>query len=439
MKIINDIEVAKSTLLKRQPAELQEVSDALKEQIKAIFGKELLPQQAVEQIMADVEAHGDTALRDYTKRIDGIALSDLEVPSEEIRQAYIQVDAETVSALRIAAERIRSFHEASKPRSWIDFREGGLGQIISPLEKVGAYVPGGTATYPSTVLMTVIPAKVAGVLEVTVVSPPGKDGKVPASTLVAADIANADRVFRIGGAQAIAALAFGTKSVPKVDKICGPGNIFVQLAKRLAYGTVDIDGLFGPTEAIVIADETANATYCAADLLAQAEHDPLASAILITNSANFATKVNKEIKHQLAKLDRKEIAIASLEARGGIIVSSTLNEAIELANYYAPEHLSLLVTDAWSYLSNIRNAGGIFIGESSPEALGDYIAGPSHVMPTGGTARFRSALNTNDFVKVTSILAINDQTLKTVGPPAATIAKTEGFDGHARALDIRLS
>ena len=438
LKVIRDLEVAKSTLLKRLPLELQEIPPGLKQRIKEAFDQELTPQQVVERIMADVRSKGDAALFDYTKRLDRVELANLEVKREEIAQSYAKVSQELVSALNLAAQRIQAFHLNYKRQSWVDFGEGGLGQWFRPLERVGIYIPGGTAYYPSTLLMTAIPARVAGVKEIILTIPP-REGAIPPAILLAADIAQVDRVFNVGGAQAIAALAFGTQSIPKVDKICGPGNIFVQLAKKMVYGMVGIDGLYGPTETIILADETANPVICAADLLAQAEHDPLASAILITTSSELAARVNQEIENQLIRLERREIAATSLENKGGIIIVTDVDQAVELINDYAPEHLSLMMQDAWSYSEKIKNAGGVFIGEDSPEAMGDYTAGPSHVMPTGGTARFDSPLTTNDFLKVTSVIAIDSQTLKAIGPAAAIIAQAEGFSGHARAVEIRLA
>ena len=438
MRIIRDIEAARSTLLKRNPIEVEEVSPALKRRIKQVFGKELSPLEAVERIIADVRSRGDSALIDYAERIDGVKLTRLQVSKKEISAAYAGVSKELLSALKLAAQRIESFHQNCKRRSWIDFAEGGLGQMIQPMDRVGAYAPGGSAAYPSTVLMTAIPAKVAGVREVVVTTPPQKDGTVSPATLVAADIAGVDAVFKVGGAQAIAALAFGTKTIPKVDKICGPGNIFVQLAKKLVYGTVGIDGLYGPTETVIIADETADPALCAADLLAQAEHDPLSAAILITTSLKLATEVGKEVARQLKKLDRREIASASLDSKGGAVVVSDMEEAIALANDYAPEHLSLFVGDPWHYLGEIRNAGGVFLGEESSEGLGDYVAGPSHVMPTGGTARFSSPLTVDDFVKVVSIVGLKGERLKSLHKASAVIAESEGFGGHARSAKMRI-
>ena len=438
MKIIRDLQVAKSTILKRLPLELQEIPPGLKQRIKEAFAEELTPQQVVERIIAEVRSKGDAALFDYTKRLDGVEISNLEVKREEIAQSYTKVSQELVSALNLAAQRIQAFHLNYKRQSWVDFGEGGLGQWFRPLERVGIYIPGGTAYYPSTLLMTAIPARVAGVREIILTIPP-REGAIPPALLAAADIAQVDRIFNIGGAQAIAALAFGTPSIPKVDKICGPGNIFVQLAKKMVYGMVGIDGIYGPTEIIILADETANPVICAADLLAQAEHDPLASAILITTSSELAARVNQEIENQLIRLERREIAAISLENRGGIILVTDMEQAAKLINDYAPEHLSLMMRDAWSYSEKIKNAGGVFIGEDSPEVVGDYIAGPSHVMPTGGTARFSSPLTTNDFLKVTSVIAVDRETLKAIGPAAATIAQAEGFSGHARALEVRLA
>ncbi len=396
------------------------------------------PEAAVRQIISEVRSRGDAALFDYTLKIDGIKLSSLEVSKQQVTNAYREVDAELVSALKLAAERIRAFHMAQKDNIWGGVAKSGLGQLVRPLERVGAYVPGGTASYPSTVLMTAIPARVAGVSEVILVTPPRSNGAVPALTLVAADIAGVDRIFSIGGAQAIAALAFGTESVPRVDKICGPGNIFVVLAKKLVYGVVGIDGLQGPSEVLIIADETAKPEYCAADLLAQAEHDTLASAILVTTSRRLAEEVNKEVEQQLADLPRKAIAAESLKNSGLIAVVSSVNEAIELANIYAPEHLCLMVEKPDSYIEQLSNAGCIVAGRKATVVLGDYVAGPSHVLPTGGTARFSSPLNVGDFIKLTSVISVDDAMLKQLGQAARAIANAEGLEAHARAVGKRL-
>jgi histidinol dehydrogenase len=438
LKIIRDFEAAKSALSRSILAEPQETHSSVKNRIKEIFSEELSIQQAVERILNDVRSGGDAALLSYAKKIDGVELTDLEVSPEEIIRSYSKVDKDIISAMELAADKIRSFHLKHMQRSSTASGKGGIGQLVRPLERIGLYVPGGTASYPSTVLMTAIPARVAGVGEVIVVTPPGQDRTIPPVTLAASYIAGVDRIFKVGGAQAVAALAFGTESVPKVDKICGPGNIFVQQAKRMVYGEVGIDGLYGPTETIIIADDTANPSVCAADLLAQAEHDQLATAILITTSSELAGKVDVEVANRLSEMKRKQIAMESIENRGYIIVVQNMEKAIELANLYAPEHLSLIVTNAELYVEKIKNAGGIFIGEESAETIGDYVAGPSHVMPTGGTASFGSPLTVDDFLKVTSVVAIDKKTLKELGPAAAAIARVEGLSEHARAVDIRL-
>ena len=395
-------------------------------------------EQTVRKIINEVRRRGDAALFDYTLKFDGVELISLEVDKEQVNRAYREVDAELVSTLKLAAGRIRSFHNAQKSAVRGGLSEPGLDQLIRPLQRVGIYVPGGTASYPSTVLMAAIPARVAGVKEVILVTPPGSNGTVPPLTLVAADIAQVDFIFSVGGAQAIAALAFGTESIPGVDKICGPGNIYVVLAKKMLYGAVGIDGLYGPSEVIIIADETANPEYCAADLLAQAEHDPLASAILITTSRRLANEVNREIERQLKDLPRQAIAAESLDSRGIIAVVASIEEAIELANLYAPEHLCLVVDRATSYVDLISNAGCIFVGEKSTVVLGDYVAGPSHVLPTEGTARFSSPLNVSDFLKLTNLVTMDKAGLKELGKAASTIARAEGLEAHARAVEKRL-
>jgi histidinol dehydrogenase len=421
LRIIEGFEPAKAALSRRTSAEF--------------YQNELEPE--VKQIIDEVRQRGDAALYDYTLKFDRVKLSSLEVSKEQIKSAYGEVDKELVSALKSAAERIGSFHQKQKDAIWSLAAKKGFGQLIRPLERIGAYAPGGTASYPSTVLMTAIPAKIAGVKEVILVTPP-REGSIPPPTLVAADMAQVDRVFSIGGAQAIAALAFGTESIPKVDKICGPGNIYVTLAKKLVYGAVGIDGLYGPSEVLIIADESANPAYCAADILAQAEHDPLASAILITSSKKLADEVNQEIEQQLKGLERQAIAAKSLQKRGIIAVVADIGEAIKLANLYAPEHLCLMVKKADAYINRIANAGCIFIGDSSTAVLGDYVAGPSHVLPTGATARFGSPLSILDFVKFTSLVNVDKANLKQLGQAAATIARAEGFTAHARAVEKRL-
>ena len=437
MRIVSDVLTAKA-ILRRTPLAPVEVSAEMKRRIKDVFGEDLTPEAAVARIIAEVNEKGDAALFDFSRRIDGVELKSLQVSKKEIEAAPKKVDKKLLSALELAGERVRSFHLAQLRHSFKEFMEGGLGQLLCPLERVGIYVPGGTACYPSTVLMTAIPARVAGVKEVILVTPPGRGGAIPAPTLAAADIAGVDLVFRVGGAQAIAALAIGTESIPKVDKICGPGNIFVTLAKKMVFGAVDIDGLAGPTETVILADDSANPAICAADLLAQAEHDVLSSAILITTSSELAAEVDKEVERQLKGLKRANIAAKSLAKRGSIIVARNMNQAIELINLYAPEHLALMVRNAASYVNRFRSAGTIFVGESSAETLGDYVAGPSHVIPTGGTARFNSPLGVSDFLKLTTVINLKEEDLAALGPAAAAIAKAEGLTGHAQAVEARL-
>jgi histidinol dehydrogenase len=418
LKIIEGFKLAEEVLARRASTEF--------------YDNSLEPE--VRQIIDEVRGGGDAALFGCTLKFDRVKLSSLEVNKQQIKDAYRQVDEALLSALKLAAERIGSFHRKQKDM----LAKPVAGQLVRPLERVGVYAPGGTASYPSTVLMTAVPAKIAGVKEVILATPPRPDGTVSPATLVAADIAGVDRIFSIGGAQAIAALAFGTDSVPAVDKICGPGNIFVVLAKELVYGVVDIDGLPGPSEVIVIADETANPAYCAADLLAQAEHDPLASAILITTSKRLANEVNQEVEKQLKGLERRAIAAESLRKQGVIAVVADIDQAVELANLYAPEHLCLMVKDADALVKRLTNAGCIVTGESATVVLGDYVFGPSHVLPTGATARFGSPLNVLDFVKFTSLLNVDKATLKKLGKAAATIARAEGLEAHARAVEKRL-
>jgi len=392
----------------------------------------------VKQILADVRDRGDKALMAYARKLDGVELRSLEVTKKEISAASKEIDRKLLAALKLAADRIERFHSLCKERLEPGFLIDGLGCLIRPLQRVGIYVPGGTAAYPSTVLMTAIPARVAGVKEVIMATPAKKDGSVPAPTLVAADVAGVDHIFKIGGAQAIAALAFGTESIPKVDKICGPGNVFVITAKKMVYGTVDIESLPGPSEVIIVADDTADASLCAADLIAQAEHDQLASAILITTSPKLARSVDNEVSKQLAKLARQVIAADALKSRGLIVLVKSTEEAIELVNLYAPEHVSLMLRNAGTYAAQIRNAGCIFVGDSSPVPLGDYVAGPSHVLPTGGSARFSSPLGISDFLKVTNVIDMSQVAAQESAQAAVTIAQAEGLEGHAKAIELRL-
>ena len=438
MNIIKGAEIARKTILQRSLTASYTATPVMQERINKLFGEKLNLEEAVARIVTDVKEKGDDALFDYGQRIDNVKLVCLEVSREEIDVACNSLDKGIYAALNLAAERINSFHHSCLKYSVRSFNENGLGQVVRPLTRVGVYVPGGTANYPSTVLMTALPAKVAGVEDVIIVTPPSKDGTISTIVLAAARIAGIERIFKIGGAQAVAALAFGTASVPRVDKICGPGNVFVTLAKKMLYGVVGIDGLYGPTETVIIADEEADPVFCAADLLAQAEHDMLSSALLITDSAEFAYRVDGEVDLLQNKVARGDIIGESLHRGSGIIVVDSIEEAIELANFFAPEHLSIMVRDGSKYVAQIRNAGGIFIGEASPEVLGDYVAGPSHVMPTGGSARFTSALGVNDFLKISSLVAVEGNSTELLDA-AALIARAEGLDAHAVAAEIRKS
>ncbi len=424
-------------LRRRDSLESLVASPQLARQIERVFGEELSPEEVVKRVIADVRSRGDEALFDYAVRLDGVELSSLEVGRNEVATAYDMATKELISALELAASRIRGFHLACGCKSSTVFLTQHLGRKVQPLARVGLYIPGGTAAYPSTVLMTAIPARVAGVGETVVLSPAGKSGSIPPPTLVAADIAGVDRIFKVGGAQAIAALAFGTESIPRVDKICGPGNVFVTLAKKMLYGTVAIDGLEGPTEIVIVADESANASFCAADLLAQAEHDPMASAILITTSAQLADEINEAVERGLSGLERRSIASDAI-SRGVVVTVDNVDEAIDLVNLYAPEHLSLMVADPSPLVARIRNAGCIFVGENSPVVLGDYVAGPSHVLPTGGAARAGSPLGVEDFLKTSNIVSLDEAAMLELSQAAITIARTEGLDAHARAIELRM-
>jgi histidinol dehydrogenase len=438
LKIIRGFKKAKIKLSRKAVVEFQDVSPRVKAKLREVFGKSISVERAVSQILKDVRKKGDLAIFDYTFRIDGFRLESLEIDRKQILAAYSEVDPELVAALEVAAERIRRFHEEQKDSIFHGVDGAEWGQLVRPLEKVGVYAPGGTANYPSTVLMTAVPAKVAGVKDIILATPPRNNGRIPPATLVAAEIAGVNRIFCIGGAQAIAALAYGTESIPAVDKICGPGNIFVALAKKMVYGSVAIDGFMGPSEVLVIADQSANIQYCAADLLAQAEHDTLSQVILITNSTDLAMKVQKEIEVQLADLPRQKIACEALEKHGLIVVIDNLNEAIDLANLYAPEHLELLIEQAESYLPGITNAGCIFVGPYSTVPMGDYIVGPNHSLPTGGTARFSSPLNIVDFVKFIDVVKVTPSTIKKLGNTAITLAQAESLEAHSRAIALRL-
>lgn len=393
----------------------------------------------VADIIADVKENGDTAVKAYCAKFDKAELTSLEVTPEEIQTAISQVEPEFLDILREAAENIRSFHSRQVRNSFVIADKPGivLGQKITPIEKVGVYVPGGTAAYPSTVLMDTIPAKIAGCPQLVMVTPPGRDGKVNPAILAAADLAGVNRIFKVGGAQAIAALAYGTESIPRVDKIVGPGNAFVAEAKKQVFGRVSIDMIAGPSEILVIADGKSNPVHVAADLLSQAEHDKLASAVLVTDSEKLALAVQAELERQLPLLPRQEIARASIENNGKIIVAETLMAGIEIANEIAPEHLELQVDDPFSYLDAIQNAGSIFLGRSCPEALGDYFAGPNHTLPTSGTARFSNPLSVDDFVKKSQFSYYTPEALAKAADKIAAFAEKEGLRAHGRSVTIR--
>ena len=459
IRIFDDIPQAQATILRRAAWDEQQIPASVLDGIERIFGQRLTPEQAVATVLADVRRRGDAAVSEWSQRIDGGALDPLAVSQAEIDEAVARLDPALLDALTLAAQRLEAFHRKQPAGSWMDVTPGGtLGQIVRPLARVGVYVPAGSAPLPSSLLHAAIPARVAGVREIIVCTPPShpitqslRDGsqssnhpaitaaRVAPLTLAAAHVAGVDAVYAIGGAQAIAAMAYGTESVPRVDKIVGPGGLFVTLAKRQVFGAVGIDGLPGPTETMVIADDTANPAIAAADLLAQAEHDLLASAILLTPSRRLAERVQVEVGRQLEVLSRAEIAAASLAGRGGIVVTADLAQAVDLANAYAPEHLCLLTADPWTLVGRIENAGGIFVGEHSFEVLGDYVAGPSHVMPTEGTARFASPLSVADFVKRISLIALGPDEGRRLSAPAALLADGEGLTAHAAAARARLA
>lgn len=427
MKIINLTKETKrgilDNLLKRSPNYYSQYEDT------------------VNEIIAKVKAEGDKALFDYTLKFDKYDLNaeNIKVTRAEIEEAYTRLDAGLVEVIRKSAENIRAFHTKQLRNSWFDAKEDGtiLGMKITAIEKAGVYVPGGKAAYPSSVLMNIIPAKVAGVSEIIMTTPPGADGHIYPGTLVAADIAGVDTIYRAGGAQAIAAMAFGTQSVPKVDKITGPGNIFVALAKKAVYGYVSIDSIAGPSEILVLADETANPKYVAADLLSQAEHDELASAILITTSRELAEKVSAQVDVFTAQLERKKIIQKSLDNYGCILIAENMDDGIDAVNEIASEHLEILTADPFRIMTKIRNAGAIFLGEYASEPLGDYFAGPNHILPTNGTAKFFSPVNVDDFIKKTSIISYSREALEKVHRDIETFAVSEGLTAHANSIKVR--
>ena len=438
--IYTDLAAAQASVLKRVPFDEVEVTEALLDNIAARVGERLTPTQVVERIVNDVRQRGDIAVAEWSLRLDGHVPAQWLVPPERILAAWQAQPPELQQALQLAADQIRNFHSKQHHQSWMDVTsEGTMGQLVVPMERVGIYVPGGSAPLPSTLLMAAIPARVAGVAQIVVCSPVQRaSGEIADIVLAAAYVAGVDQVLRIGGAQAIAAMAFGTEQVARVDKIAGPGNLFVVLAKRMVYGAVGIESLPGPTETLVIADANANPAYVAADLLAQAEHVQ-AAAILVTTELSMAQAVKAELARQLAALPDNSGAAETLMLRSGIVVVPDWTTAFAVANAYAPEHLCLLIDHAWDYLGWVRNAGGVFIGEQSFEVLGDYIAGPSHIMPTGGTARYAAPVNVDDFRKIISVIGLNQHALRRIGPAAALLADAEGLHAHAAAVRIRLA
>ena len=395
----------------------------------------------VDEVLSNVKNNGDKALFEYTKKFDKATITpeNIRVTQEEIEEAYTLVDKNLVRVIRKALVNIKEYHEKQKQYSWFDSKPDGtiLGQKVTPIERAGVYVPGGKAVYPSSVLMNVIPAKVAGVSQIVMTTPPNSEGKVNPNTLVAANEAGVDVIYKVGGAQAIAALAYGTESIKKVDKIVGPGNIYVALAKKAVYGHVSIDSIAGPSEILVIADETANPRYVAADLLSQAEHDELASAILVTTSSELAEKVNEEVEGFLKVLDRREIIQKSLDNYGYILLADTIDDAVDIANEIASEHLEIVTKDPFNTMTKIKNAGAIFLGEYSSEPLGDYFAGPNHILPTNGTAKFFSALSVDDFVKKSSIISYSREALKDIHTDIEQFAKAEKLTAHANSISVR--
>ena len=437
---MTDLTLARQTVLRRAAWDDQEVPDIVRDGIRRRFGEELTPAAAVTRVLNDVRRRGEAAALEWTQRIDGVTLASVRVSRAEQEAALARLPATLVEALRLARDRIEAFHRKQPVESWVDAgADGVLGQLVRPLDAVGVYVPGGAAPLPSSLLMAAVPGRVAGVRRIVAVTPPDRSsGRVPDVILAAAVLADVDELWAVGGAQAIGLLAYGDANLARVDKIVGPGGLFVTLAKRQVYGVVGIDGIPGPTETMVIADAHARPALVAADLLAQAEHDVLASAILLTPSAELAAQVQIEIGRQLEELSRADIIAQSLSGRGGIVVTESLTQAVELANAYAPEHLCLLVEDPWALVGQVRHAGGIFLGEGSFEVLGDYVAGPSHIMPTEGSARFASPLSVADFVKRISLIGLTRPAGQRLSAAAAVLATAEGLDAHAAAARQRM-
>lgn len=443
--IVYSVEDAQSSILKRGLIQDSTVPPHVQKRIDDMFGKPTTPLECVQTILTSVRQRGDQAVIEWTIRIDSTDISNgSEVPLHDIQAAADQIDPRVLKSLQTARDRVLEYHRAQPVSTWYSKNLGGiLGQEVRPIERVGFYVPGGTAPLPSTVIMSVIPAVVAGCKQLVVVSPPqpGSNTIAPVTLAAVAVINQLDgvcvRVFTVGGAQAIGALAYGTQTIPRVDKIVGPGNIFVAMAKREVFGVVGIDGIYGPTEALVIADENADPKLVAADLLAQAEHDLMAVPILLTNSESLSKAVQSQLEEQVEKLPRAQVARHAMRTQGGIVLADTLDTCVQLANEFATEHVSLSVTDPWSLLPKMNNAGGLFMGEGSCEVLGDYVAGPSHVMPTGGSARYSSPLSVLDFIKVMSVVALDPKTVREISVDAEEIARAEGLDGHGNSAMMR--
>ena len=437
LRIVEGAAAARNSVLLRQPVADATLPEPVRESIRAVFGEDLSATEVVARIIEDVREHGDDAVRRYSQAFDRSADAPMEVSKAEVRAAFDQVSTELTEALVFAADRVSRFQRLQREHGPRDFMDAGLGVIVRPIQRAGIYMAGSSAVLPSSIIHTAVPGVVAGVEELIGVTAAREDGSVHPLKLVAAEVAGVQRIFRASGAQAIAALAFGTRTIPRVDKIFGPGGLFVTLAKQQLYGTVGIDAIFGPTETLLLTDEEADPELCAADLLAQAEHDVLATPILITLTRAHAEAVAEAVERQLVTLEREEIARAAIR-RGGAVVAANLNESVDLANEFAPEHLCLLVQRPEELAVRIRNAGGIFFGEQSPEVLGDYVAGPSHVMPTGGSARFASPLSTSDFLHTTSLIALGEGDIERLGPAAAALARAEGLTAHARSIELRL-
>jgi len=437
LRIVEGAAAGREGVLRREPLQSRDLPEPLRRSIRETFGEDLDAGAYVARLIDEVRREGDVAVTRYSQRFDGSSYQAIEVSRAEIEAAFTETPRDLIEAITFAADRVRRYHESQAQHGPRGFIDDGLGQIVNPIQRAGIYMTGSNAALPSSVVHTAVPAVVAGVEEIVGVTAARADGSVHPLKLVAAEVSGVHRVLRASGAQAVAALAYGTESIPRVDKIFGPGGIFVTLAKQQLFGIVGIDALYGPTETLVLADDSAHVDLCAADLLAQAEHDVLATPVLITTSRAHAEAVAEQVETQLESLERGTIARAAVE-RGGAVVAADLDEAVDLANEFAPEHLCLLTRENERLIGRVRNAGGIFVGESSPEVLGDYVAGPSHVMPTGGSARFASPLSVNDFLRVMSLVDLSQAELRRIGPAAATLARAEGLTAHARAIELRL-